>query len=198
MHPQSHICWSMSCVGQVSWTRSRKVSIGQLQSHYATMIQNTKNYNKMIINAHIHMCSNRAYQLRIEMALVPLMGSYYRKQKISYAWTHKLAKNIYEMVATETNRRRLVAGIMLPHKHCRWRVKEDARSRRSHSLDVVDVVVHLTITRLCTRCHNWQCPRTRSHVRLVVVSSMPLVQRGSGRRNPPVCEPQTNNLAELR
>jgi hypothetical protein len=29
----------------------------------------------MIINAHIHMCSNRAYQLRIELALIALMGS---------------------------------------------------------------------------------------------------------------------------
>jgi hypothetical protein len=75
MHPQSHICQSMSSVGQVSWTRSRKVSLGQLQSHYATMIQNTKNCNNMIINTRIPMCSNRAYPLRIEMALIPLMGS---------------------------------------------------------------------------------------------------------------------------
>jgi hypothetical protein len=75
IHPQSHICWSMSSVGQVSWTRSRKVSLGQLQSHYATMIQNTKNSNNMIINAHIFMYSNCAYQLCIEMALIPLMGS---------------------------------------------------------------------------------------------------------------------------
>jgi hypothetical protein len=77
----------------------------------------------------------------------------------------KLAKNIYEMVATETNPRRPVVGITFPHKHCRWRVKEDARSRRSRSLDVVDVVVHLTITRSCTRRHNWRRPRTWSHVR---------------------------------
>jgi hypothetical protein len=42
VHPQSHVCQSMSSVGQVSWTRSRNVSLGQLQSHYATMIQNTK------------------------------------------------------------------------------------------------------------------------------------------------------------
>jgi hypothetical protein len=75
VHPQSHICQSMSSVRQVSWTRSRKVSLGQLQSNYATMIQNTKNCNNMIINAHIPICSNRAYQLRIEMALIPLMGS---------------------------------------------------------------------------------------------------------------------------
>jgi hypothetical protein len=34
-----------------------------------------KNCNNMIINAHIHMCSYRANQLRIEMALIPLMGS---------------------------------------------------------------------------------------------------------------------------
>jgi hypothetical protein len=40
MHPLSHICRSMSSVGQVLWMRSRKVSLGQLQSHYATMIQN--------------------------------------------------------------------------------------------------------------------------------------------------------------
>jgi hypothetical protein len=75
VYPLSHICRSMSSVGQVSWTRSRNVSLGQLQSHYATMIQNIKNSNNMINNAHISMCSNRAYQLRIEMALIPLMGS---------------------------------------------------------------------------------------------------------------------------
>jgi hypothetical protein len=75
MHPQSHICQSMSSAGLVSWMRSRNVSLGQLQSHYATMIQNTKNSNNMIINAHISMCSNHAYQLRIETALIPLMGS---------------------------------------------------------------------------------------------------------------------------
>jgi hypothetical protein len=76
VHPQSHIYRSMSSVGQVSWTWSRKVILGQLQSHYATMIQNTKkNCNNMIIYAHIHMCSNRANQLRIEMALIQLMGS---------------------------------------------------------------------------------------------------------------------------
>jgi hypothetical protein len=88
------------------------------------------------------------------------------------------------MVATETNPRRPVAGITFPHKRCRWRVKEDARSRHSHSLDVVDVVVHLTITRSCTRRHNRQRPRARSHVQLVVDSSTPSVQRGSGRRDP--------------
>jgi hypothetical protein len=97
----------------------------------------------------------------------------------------KLAKNIYEMVATETNPRRPVAGITFPHKRCRWRLDEDARIRRSRSLDVVDVVVHLMISRSCTRRHNRRRPRTRSHVRLVIVSSMPSVQRGSGRRDPP-------------
>jgi hypothetical protein len=39
------------------------------------LIKNTKNSNNMIINAHITMCSNRTYQLHIEMALIPLMGS---------------------------------------------------------------------------------------------------------------------------
>jgi hypothetical protein len=47
----------------------------------------------------------------------------------------KLAKNIYEMVATETNPQRPVAGITFPHKYCWWRVEKDARSRRSGSLD---------------------------------------------------------------
>jgi hypothetical protein len=46
-------------------------------------------------------------------------------------------------------------------------------------------VVHLTITRSCTRRHNWRRPRTRSHIRLVVDSSTPSVQRGCGRRDPP-------------
>jgi hypothetical protein len=89
------------------------------------------------------------------------------------------------MVARETNPRRPVAGITFPHKRCRWRVEEDARSRRSRSLDVVDIVVHLTIMRSCTRRHNRRRPHARSHVRLVVDSSTPSVQRGSGRRDPP-------------
>jgi hypothetical protein len=72
----------------------------------------------MIINAHIHMCSNHTYQLRTEMALKPLMGSEHRKQNFSYARTHKLAKKLYEMVATETNPRRPKAGITFLHKRC--------------------------------------------------------------------------------
>jgi hypothetical protein len=52
----------------------------------------------------------------------------------------KLAKNIYEMVATETNPRRPVAGITFPHKRCRWKLDEDARSRRSGSLDDLEIV----------------------------------------------------------
>jgi hypothetical protein len=42
VHPLSHIYRSMSSVGQVSWTQSHNVSLGQLQSHYATMIQKYK------------------------------------------------------------------------------------------------------------------------------------------------------------
>jgi hypothetical protein len=65
----------------------------------------------------------------------------------------KLANNIYEMVATETNPRRPVAGITFLHKRCRWRLDEDAHSRRSRSLDVVDVVVdvyaHVCSCRQC-------------------------------------------------
>ena len=61
-------------------------------SHYATMIQNTRKYaNNMIINTHIHMCSTRAKHLRIDMALIPLMGSYHRKKK-SYDKNNKVAK----------------------------------------------------------------------------------------------------------
>jgi hypothetical protein len=71
---------------------------------------------------------------------------------------------------------------------------------------VVDVVVHLTIRRSCTRRHNRRHLRTRSHVRLVVISSTPSVQRGSGRRDPPDTPTplqlsvwnQTIILAELR
>jgi hypothetical protein len=44
------------------------------------------------------------------------------------------------MVATETNPRRPVAGITFPHKCYRWRVEEDARSRRSGSLDDHEIV----------------------------------------------------------
>jgi len=96
------------------------------------------------------------------------------------------------MVATDTHPRRPWAGITFPHKRWRWRVGEDARSRRSCSLDVVDVVVHLTITRSCTRRHKWQRPRARSHVQLDIDSSTPSVQRGSGRRDPPDTPPHTS------
>jgi hypothetical protein len=47
----------------------------------------------------------------------------------------KLAKNIYEMVATETNPRRPVAGITFPQNVA------DGDSTKTH---VVDVIVHLT------------------------------------------------------
>jgi hypothetical protein len=50
---------------------------------------------------------------------------------------------------------------------------------------VVDVVVHLTISRSCTRRHIRRRLHTRSHVRFAEVSSTPSVQRGSGRRDPP-------------
>ena len=46
----------------------------------------------MIINAHIHMCSNRTKYLPIDMALIPLMGSQQGKQKISYGLQQKTAK----------------------------------------------------------------------------------------------------------
>jgi hypothetical protein len=52
----------------------------------------------------------------------------------------KLAKNIYEMVATETNPQIPVAGITFPHNRCWWRLDEDARSRRSGSLDDLEIV----------------------------------------------------------
>jgi hypothetical protein len=48
---------------------------------------------------------------------------------------------------------------------------------------VVDVVVHLTISRSCTRRHNRRRLRTRPHVRFADVSSTPSIQRGSGRRD---------------
>ena len=59
-------------------------------------------------------------------------------------------------------------------------------------MHVVDVVVHLTITKSCTRHHKWQRPRARSHVHLDVDSSTPSVQRGSGRRDPPDTPPHTS------
>jgi hypothetical protein len=58
-------------------------------SHYATKINiYTKGYNKKIINAHINMCSNRTNHLRIDMALIPLMGFVAQKTKISYDLQH--------------------------------------------------------------------------------------------------------------
>jgi predicted transcriptional regulator len=44
-------------------------------SHYATKIQSAKEGNNMIINAHISMCTTRAKQQSIDMALIPLKGS---------------------------------------------------------------------------------------------------------------------------
>jgi hypothetical protein len=121
---------------------------------------------------------------------------------------HKLAKKTLRDGSNGEliNPRRPDAGITFPHKCCRWRLDEDARSQRSRSLDVVDVVVHLTISRSCTRRHNQRRLRTRSHIWLVVVSSTPTVQQGSGRGDPPdtphtllqVYELRTNNPAELR
>jgi len=43
--------------------------------HEITALNGTIDTMDGKFNAHIHMCSNRAYQLRIEMALIPLMGS---------------------------------------------------------------------------------------------------------------------------
>ena len=62
--------WNKSHVrGQVKLVRAAS-------SHYATKIKSTRRgSNNMIINAHKHMCSTRAKHLRIDMALIPLMGS---------------------------------------------------------------------------------------------------------------------------
>jgi hypothetical protein len=44
-----------------------------------------------------------ARKKKADLADREVMGSWHRKQKISYARTHKLAKILYEVVATETN-----------------------------------------------------------------------------------------------
>ena len=85
-HPQSHLCKTscMSSVEQVSCARTCKVSPGRFipLCHYDTKY--TKVCNNMIINVHISVCSNRTKHLRIDTALIPLMGSLHRKQKFSY------------------------------------------------------------------------------------------------------------------
>ena len=93
--------------------------------------------------------------------------------------THEqqLAKIFYEMVATKNSPSKTGSGIL----HSRTNVA-DEDSMKTY---VVDVVVHLTISRSCTRHHNRRRLRTRSHVRFADVSSTPSVQRGSGRRDPP-------------
>ena len=59
-----------------SHVRGHVMLVRAASSHYATKIQITQQgSNNMIINAHIHMCSTRAKHLRIDMALIPLMGS---------------------------------------------------------------------------------------------------------------------------
>jgi hypothetical protein len=77
-HPQSHLCKTscMSTVEQVSCARTCKVCPGRfiLLCHYDT--KHTRVCNNMIIN--------RTKHLRINLALIPLMGSLQGKQKFSY------------------------------------------------------------------------------------------------------------------
>lgn len=73
---------------QVSCARTCKVSPGRFIPLCHHDPKYTKVSNNMIINAHIHMCSNRTKHLRIDTALIPLKGSLHRKQKISYGLQH--------------------------------------------------------------------------------------------------------------
>jgi hypothetical protein len=59
-HPQSHACRSISSVGQVSCTRTCKVSLGQLHPTIPLRSKIHKDSNNMITNAHISICSNHA------------------------------------------------------------------------------------------------------------------------------------------
>ena len=53
--------------------------------------------NNMSINAHKPLCSTRATHLRIDPALIPLMGSLHRKQKNSYAERTKPRSNLLDV-----------------------------------------------------------------------------------------------------
>ena len=90
-HPQSHLCKAscMSIVEQVSCARTCKVSPGSFIPLCHHDPKYTKVCNNIIINAHIHMCSNRTKHLHIDTALIPLKGSLQRKQKFSYGCNHK-------------------------------------------------------------------------------------------------------------
>jgi hypothetical protein len=70
------------------WNQSReltrKVGLGALQSNYAIDIgECTKEGNNNMINTHIiTMCSNRRSILRIDQALIPLLGFDTNNKKI--------------------------------------------------------------------------------------------------------------------
>jgi hypothetical protein len=90
---------------------------------------------------------------------------------------HKLAKIFYKMVAKKISPSNTVSKIL-----CSRTNVADEDSMQTY---VVDVVIHLTISRSCIRRHNWWRLHTRSHIRFADVSSMPSVHRDNGRREPP-------------
>jgi hypothetical protein len=119
----------------------------------------TKKGNNWKFNAHISMCSNRTKYLRIDTALIPLMGSLHRKQKFSYGLQH--AKII--------SRRLLVTvseGLTLED---RKRDNVPANKRRWCRVYTPDLKVAKITCRSQDRDederHKWQRFRTRSHVR---------------------------------
>jgi hypothetical protein len=99
VHPQSHICQNMSSVGKVLWTRSHNISLRQLQSHYATMIQNIKiaiTWSSTPISPCVLIVHNIYTQIWIWYHW--WVRSMEKKNPMH---EHKLAKNINEMVATK-------------------------------------------------------------------------------------------------
>jgi hypothetical protein len=102
---------------------TRNVGHGPLQSNYATYINKyTLEGNNEMINACIHtMRSNRTSILRIDPALIPLLGLGANNKKITGYATPNMPKDlsISNAVTVGVRTRTLVdrnAGITLPHK----------------------------------------------------------------------------------
>jgi len=111
--------------------------------------QCTREGNNISINAHKPLCSTRATHLRIDPALIPLMGSLHRKQKISYRENEQKPRSNLVEVSNEVD-----LNLTL----------EDRQSLTRSDLGV-DVVVHSPISRSCSGATIGQHLRTRSHVR---------------------------------
>jgi hypothetical protein len=125
MHPTSHLHGKSrtSAVEPVSHRSTRKVGHGLLQSNYATDISKyTLEGNNKMINVRVNtMRSNHTSILRIDSALIPLLG-FDANNKNLFLHNPKFPKDLSTSNVVTVNRssemypRRPNTGIMLPHK----------------------------------------------------------------------------------